>query len=326
MNVQVLAPGLQATVQDAGRHGWRHLGVGRSGALDPYSRAVANLLVGNAAEAPVLEFALAGPRLHFERAARVAIAGATCEARVGDVPIPGWRPVDLPAGSELRLGRCVEGARAYLAVAGGWSVPGILGSASTDLRGGFGGAHGRALVAGDALTSGDGPAIACDTPRVASWWIDPTPDLDVRRTTVVRVLAGSHACEPADGLFANAWRVGSASNRQGLRLEGPALAIAAGNGDDGHAVSEPVAPGTVQLPADGQPIVLLADAQSHGGYPRIAHAISSDLPRLAQLRPGDTLRFASCTQARALQLRREQGARLQRIALAIQGRRWGTRR
>src|SRR5690606_16365375 len=159
MNVQVLAPGLQATVQDAGRHGWRHLGVGRCGALDPYSHAVANLLVGNAADAPVLEFALAGPRRRFERAARIAIAGASCDARVGDLAIPGWRPVDLPAGSVLQPGRCVEGARAYLAVAGGWSVPGILGSASTDLRGGFGGLQGRALVAGDALPTGAGPAI-----------------------------------------------------------------------------------------------------------------------------------------------------------------------
>lgn len=322
MNVQVLAPGLQATVQDAGRHGWRHLGVGQCGALDPYSHAVANLLVGNAADAPVLEFALAGPRLRFERAARIAIAGATCDARVGDIAIPGWRPVDLPAGSVLQPGRCVEGARAYLAVAGGWSVPGILGSASTDLRGGFGGLQGRALVAGDALATGDGPAIACDTPRIAPWWIDPTPDLDVRRTTVVRVLAGAHGSTPADGLCAHAWRVAAASNRQGLRLEGPALPIPGGAGGSGQGVSEPVAPGTVQLPADGQPIVLLADAQSHGGYPRIAHAISCDLPRLAQLRPGDTVRFATCAHGRALQLRREQRARLQRIALAIRERRW----
>ncbi len=322
MTVRVLAPGLQATVQDAGRHGFRHLGVGSAGALDPYSHAVANLLVGNRVDAPVLEAALAGPSLRFERAARIALCGATVDARVGGLAVPGWRPVDLPAGSELRVGRCREGARLYLAIAGGWSVPNLLGSGSTDLRGGFGGMRGRALVAGDVLPVSRTAGPPCETMRIARWWIDPSPDLAFGASTTVRVLPGHDATAPRDALYATSWRVAAASDRQGLRLDGPALVLEP-PASTGRA-SEPVAPGTVQLPAGGQPIVLLGDAQTHGGYPRIGHAIASDLPRLAQLRPGDTVRFSPCTPAEALRLRREQASRLARIALAIGARQWGT--
>lgn len=328
MSVRVIAPGLQATVQDRGRHGFRHLGVGSAGALDPYSHAVANLLVGNPADAPVLEAALAGPSLRFERPARIALCGATNDARVGDVAVPGWRPVDLPAGSELHVGRCRAGARIYLAVAGGWSVPKLLGSGSTDLRGGFGGMRGRALVTGDVLPVARRAEPACDELRIAPWWIDPAPDLDFTSPAIVRLLPGHDATEPADAMCAIAWRVAAASDRQGLRLEGATLeldpASLPGAGRAPERASEPVVPGTVQLPAGGQPIVLLADAQTHGGYPRVGHAIASDLPRLAQLRPGDTVRFAPCTPAEAVRLRREQASRLARIALAVGARQWNT--
>ena len=317
MSVHVLAPGLQATVQDAGRHGWRHLGVGSAGALDPYSHAVANLLVGNATDAPVIEAALVGPSLRFDRAARIALCGATSDARVGATVIPGWRPVDLPAGSELHIGRCSEGARITVAVAGGWSVPKVLGSASTDLRGGFGGMRGRALAEGDRLPVGRSAETGGRALEIAPWWIDPAPDLDFTTPVVVRILPSHDATVPADALCAGSWRVAAASNRQGLRLEGSALALGPSAAPMSQRITEPVAPGTVQLPADGQPILLLAEAQSHGGYPRIGHAIACDLPRLAQLRPGDTVRFTACSAEEAVRLRREQAARLARIALAI---------
>ena len=322
MTALVVAPGLQATVQDAGRHGHRHLGVGSAGALDAYSFAVANLLVGNPPGAAVVEAALAGPTLRFERPVRIALCGAGTDARVGDQPVPGWRPVDLPAGSELRVGRCHRGARSYLAVLGGWSVPAVLGSASTDLRGGFGGVHGRALAAGDRLDVGPHAGIAATQVRVAPWWIDPAPDLDFATPATVRLLPGHDATTPPAALAASTWHVAAASNRQGLRLEGPALSLAPGSSPAAQRLSEPVAPGTVQLPADGQPIVLLADAQSHGGYPRIGHVAACDLPRLAQLRPGDSVRFAPCTAEEALGLRRGQAARIARIGIAIAGRQW----
>lgn len=326
MSVHVLAPGLQATVQDGGRHGYRHLGVGSAGALDPYSHAVANLLVGNAMDAPVIEAALAGPSLRFDRAARIALCGAAVAARVGATEIPGWRPVDLPAGSELHIGRCTEGARITLAIAGGWSVPKVLGSASTDLRGGFGGLRGRALAAGDRLPVGRSVEPAGRALGIAPWWIDPAPDLDFTTPAVVRVLAGHDATVPMDALCNGTWRVAAASNRQGLRLEGPAIALDPSAAPVSQRITEPVVPGTLQLPADGQPILLLADAQSHGGYPRIGHAIACDLPRLAQLRPGDTVRFTACSAVQAVRLRREQAARLARIALAISERERGARK
>ena len=323
MSARVLAPGLHATVQDGGRHGFRHLGVGSAGALDPYSHAVANLLVGNRVDAPVLEAALAGPSLRFERPARIALCGATVDARVADVPIPGWRPVDLPAGSELHVGRCRDGARIYLAVAGGWSVLPLPSRVGTDLRGGFGGMRGRALATGDVLPVARAAEPHCDVVRFAGWWIDPAPDLGLTEPTIVRVLPGHDATRPAEALCATPWRVTAASDRQGLRLEGVGLALDPRSSAGPERVSEPVAPGTVQLPAGGQPIVLLADAQTHGGYPRIGHAIASDLPRLAQLRPGDTVRFAPCTPVEAARLRREQAHRLARIAVAVGARQWG---
>jgi biotin-dependent carboxylase-like uncharacterized protein len=315
MSIRVLAAGALTTVQDAGRHGSRALGVGGAGALDPYAHAIANLLVGNAADAPALEITLTGPRLEFQSNARIALCGAQVDARVGDVAIPGWRPVAVPAGSWLSVGACRDGARAYLAVAGGFRADNVRGSASTDLRGGFGGIAGRALVAGDVLDVGGETSV--DGLHIARWWIDPSPEYDAAPVAIVRVIAGRDATTPANAVFAQEWRVAAASNRQGLRLQGTALQLA----DPGERISEPVAPGTVQLPPDGMPIVLLADAQTHGGYPRIGHAIRADWPRLAQLRPGDRLRFVACTLAQAAQERRQQAQRLARIALAIEARR-----
>ena len=313
--IEVLSPGLQTSVQDLGRVGHRHLGVGSAGALDGYSARVANLLVGNAGDAALLEIALQGPRLRFTRAARSALAGADIDAQVDGVAVPGWRPLDVPAGSALVLGACRRGARAYLACAGGVQVEPVLGSAATDLRGGFGGVAGRCLVAGDVI--GRREAAAVGALAIAPWWIDPTPDLDLDQARPLRILAGRDAVVPADALCGRAWRVTAQSNRQGLRLQGDALAPS----DVGERVSEPVAPGTVQLPPDGQPIVLLGEAQTVGGYPRIGHVIAADLPRLAQRRPGDALAFAAVDAATAHAAACAQRQRLARIALAIGQRR-----
>jgi len=309
MTLTVLAGGLQTTVQDLGRSGHRHLGIGVAGALDAHSLRIGNLLVGNDAGAAALEVTLQGPRLKFGRAVRIAITGADLEAQCDGVALPGWRPIVLPAGCELVLGPCRRGARAYLAIAGGVDVAPVLGSRGTDLRAGFGGLEGRALAAGDTLAIGPASIAAVDAPQVARWWVDPAPDLDFRRSPVLRVLPGRDAA----ALDAQAWRVSAQSNRQGLRLEGTALAPAQG----GERISEPVAPGTVQLPPDGQPIVLLGEAQTIGGYPRIGHVIAADMPRLAQLRPGDEVRFEAVGAATAHGLACAQRARLARIGLAI---------
>lgn len=310
MSVRVLAPGLLTTVQDLGRQGWRHLGVGSAGALDAHAHVLANLLAGNAADAATLEITLAGPTLRFARPTRIALCGADVDARCDGVALPTARPCVLPAGSTLALGAGRRGVRAYLAVAGGFDVAPVLGSRSTDLRGGFGGWEGRALRKGDVLPLAT-HAAEVDAPRVAAWWIDDRPEADPHGA--LRVLAGDDATLPGDAVFRHAWRVAAASDRQGLRLEGDPLRI----DDARERISTPVAPGTIQLPPDGRPIVLLADAQTHGGYPRIGHVIRADWPRLAQLRPGEALRFAPCTAEQAHAAWQHQRHVLARLALRI---------
>lgn len=316
MSLQVLAAGSLTSIQAGGRHGYRHLGVATSGALDTHSLRIGNLLVGNAELAAALEITLQGPRLRFEQATCVAITGADIQARIGERAIPGWRPVLVPAGAELHFGACRRGARAYLALAGGIDVAPVLGSASTDLRAGFGGLAGRALVPGDVLNLVAGLKMDSDEVRIAPWWIDPAPDVEVSGTITVSLLPGSDFLAVDHKLFTAQFRINAASNRQGLRLEGPGLTIA----NPRERISEPVLPGTVQLPPDGQAIVLLADAQTVGGYPRIGHVAKVDWPRLAQLRPGDCLRFQAIDLAAAQAQACRQRQRLARIALAIEQR------
>ncbi len=324
--IDVIAPGLQTTVQDRGRSGHRHLGVGIAGALDAYSARVANRLAGADDDAALLEIALVGPRLRFGAATRIAITGADIEARIGPHVVPGWRPVDVAAGSELVFGACRRGTRAYLAIAGGIGVPRVLGSTSTDLRGGFGGWHGRALRAGDALPFFDAASLAAgrrgddaatpDAPRIARWWLDPTPDLDFDDARTIRVLPGRDATSPSDALCTTRWRVDARADRQGLRLDGAPLVPAT----HGERVSAPVAPGTVQLPPDGRPIVLLGEAQTIGGYPVIAHVIAADLPRLVQRRAGERVRFEPVDAGTATRIACGQRARLARMTLALERR------
>jgi antagonist of KipI len=319
MSFEVIAPGLLTSVQDAGRIGWRACGVGTGGAADRYSFAVANLLAGNDPDTAALEITLTGPTIRLQRATTIALCGATIDAHADGVPLPGWRPIALPAGSVLTLGACRRGTRAYLAFDGGIDVPLVLDSRSTDLRGHFGGNDGRALGIGDVVRLGLAydHMTAPNAPLVATWWIDDDADLDFANSIAVRVLPGSDATTPADALHAQEFVVDAASDRQGLRLGGTALKLA----DAHERISEPVIPGTVQLPPDGRPIVLLADSQTVGGYPRIGHVIAADLPRLAQRRAGQCLRFVPVDHSEAHRINTDQRRRLARIALAIASRR-----
>ncbi len=322
MSLDVLAAGTLTSVQERGRLGARASGVRVGGAADPHSLHVANLLVGNDPGTAALEITLTGPRLRFRRAATIALCGATIDAHADGIALPGWRPIALPAGCVLSLGACRRGARAYLAVDGGIDVPVVLGSRSTDLRGGFGGHAGRALRTGDSLSLGNSstrattlhaPGIAID---IAPWWIDADADLDFADSIAVHFLPGSDATAPVDALATHEFTIDAASDRQGLRLRGMRLQRA----DAGERISEPVVPGTVQLPPDGNPIVLLADAQTVGGYPRIGHVIAADLPRLAQRRAGQHLRFIAIDPQQAHVANAEQRGRRARIALAISAR------
>jgi antagonist of KipI len=255
---------------------------------------------------------LQGPRLQLLRPLRIALTGAPLRARFEGLELPGHRPIELPAGV-LELGGLPTGARSWLAVAGGIDVPPGLGSRSTDLRGGFGGLHGRALQRDDRLSLVAPPGLQCEQPHVARWWVEPEPTWPRRANdpVTVRYRPGSHPGAPA--LARHPWQVSAASNRQGVRLQGDALP-----GGDAGGVSAPVAPGTIQLPADGQPIVLLADAQTVGGYARLGHVIGADLPRLAQCRPGAVLRFVPCDAAAARAAACRLSAQLARMSLMIE--------
>jgi 5-oxoprolinase (ATP-hydrolysing) subunit C len=301
MTIRVLHGGALTTVQDLGRNGWRHLGVAHAGALDPVQAALANRLVGNAPDTAVLELTLSGPTLEIAQPVRIAICGAMIDARFEDTrtqqhAVPCGRPVTLPAGT-LKFGAIRNGLRVWLAVAGGIDVPRVLGSRSTDLRGGFGGIDGRALRAGDTLPLGAHTAIHARTMTAPSWWI--ALDDAALSSSAIRFVPRDTL--EAHALTERAWTVDPRSNRQGLRCAGEAMPSAFA-----ESLSAPVAPGTIQLPPDGQPIVLLADAQTVGGYSRLGHVIAADLPRLAQLRAGDPLRFVAvdAAAARAAALRR----------------------
>lgn len=289
--IRVESPGLLDTVQDGGRRGWQHLGVGVGGAADELSHALANLLAGNPGDAAALEFTLRGPDLRFETEALVAFAGAPFPLQLEDRPAPRWSPFLVRAGERLRIGKATRGLRGYLALAGGLQVPAVLGSAATDLRGGFGGIEGRPLRAGDAL-----PFPHFSGPEPTGWrlpWSGPLPEGPPERP--LRLVPGPQwDCLTADSqrdFLATDFRVDGRSDRMGLRLDGPALALERPL----EMVSAGVATGTLQLPPDGAPILLLADRQTTGGYPRLGEVATADLPWAAQARPGDRLRFALCS-------------------------------
>ena len=283
---EVLSPGLLTTVQDAGRHGFGHLGVPTSGPCDAWSLAVANALVGNDPGAAALETTLLGPELRALRDVVVAVAGADFEAvvRPSGERIASGSSMALHADDVLALGAAVEGARGYIAAAGGIDVPVVLGSRSTCLVASFGGFEGRALRASDLLS------VAASAPgdRLRNGLRWPGRHTPVAGGAV-RVLPGPDS-NPGllAALEATAWSVSPSSDRRGVRLVGEALNAPPAAGE---RLTTGVLPGAIQLPPDGQPIVLLADAQPTGGYPVIGVVIESDLPALGQLGTGDELRF-----------------------------------
>ena len=317
MTVRVERPGLLTTVQDGGRDGLQAQGIGPGGAMDPLALRVANILVANDRNAAALEVTLTGPTLRFEQDALIAVTGASLSPAIDGAALPAGRAIFVHAGAELRFGACTSGCRGYVAFAGGIDVPVVLGSRSTNLRARFGGFEGRALRAGDRIALGN-PAPDANrlrerlAPHDRPWAADgaglsrevsslPRPE------DPVRLLPGADlprlAPEARAALFGSTFRVSPQSDRMGYRLEGVVLSLGAG----GDATSEAVTPGTVQLPPDGNPIILLADRQTTGGYPVIGHVATVDLPAVAQRKPGDALRFApvSLHQAQQALIERE---------------------
>jgi biotin-dependent carboxylase-like uncharacterized protein len=297
-SVEFIDAGAGVSIQDVGRFGHRDIGVPLAGAADSVLLACANALLGLSADAAGLEIALVGPTLRVVGApVRLAMAGDFAPRLLRQdgvaVPLTSWRSLTLHPGDLLTVGSCRSGV-GYLSLAGGCDVPPVLGSRSTYARAGLGGIDGRAPRAGDRLRCGAAQGDERQAPRPF-----------VHAEGPIRVLPGpqdEHFDAATFGRFTGSdWRVTREADRMGLRLEGPALAHLPGEGAD--IVSEAVVPGAVQVPASGQPIVLGVDAQTIGGYAKIATVIGADLPRLAHARPGTVLRFAAVTRDQALAAR-----------------------
>ena len=286
--IEVVKPGTLTTVQDLGRRGFAALGVGAGGALDPWAAAVANLAVGNPPEAALFECTYVGPVLKFTAATVIAAVGAELAG------VPSGRPVTVKAGEVVDCSVLTRGARLYLAVAGGLRVPMVLGGASTMVGARFGGYAGRALAAGDRVVCGGGAAgVAGAAWRLAA----PVPAPGRKDTVEVRLVPGPDWAYifkrfgpggAVRAVEARRFQLSAKSDRMGLRLVGEAFTLPGGAGEQ---VSRPVVPGTVQIPPDGQPIVLMAEGQTIGGYPQLGQVASIDLPRLAQARPGAEIVF-----------------------------------
>lgn len=320
----VAKPGMQTTVQDCGRWGWQSRGVSVAGPMDPWSHRVANALVGNSPDAATLEATLVGPVVEIDVERVMAVVGAHFELTIDGQPLRLDAPVVAPAGSCLRFGRRLRGTRAYLAVAGGIAVPPTLGSRSTHLASAMGGLDGRALKAGDRLLLGNfsrerSASLANNSARSAeesahpagAWGQPSGGPLD--RLTVgptggqmatVRVLPGPHqgrfAAAALDVLQSAPYVIGHNSDRMGFRLEGPVLLHARGTGSTGEFISDATPLGSIQVPASGQPLLLMADRQTTGGYPTIATVITADVPLAGQLGPGDSLSFVVCSPGEAM--------------------------
>lgn len=316
--LSVVAPGIHTTVQDLGRVGYQALGVPVAGALDPVALRLLNRLLGNEPGTAALEFLYQGPTLEVAAdSVRIAAAGSDIEIP-GEAArrIPPWQSLRLTQGTRFRLGATQGTACGYLAIQGGLALASVLGSQSTYTRGRIGGLEGRALRAQDALPLARPAAETRPEVRLSSPPGSAPPD----RVRVVLGPQDAHFTEAAVATFlSESFTVSKDADRMGLRLDGPELAHAQGY----NITSDGIATGAIQVPGSGRPIVMLADHQTTGGYPKIATVISADLPAVGRLRPGDSLRFRAVATTEAEAARRRLEADIERrgrsLAPAIEG-------
>lgn len=349
--MKVVKAGLLTTLQDLGRDGYRSSGISSGGAMDSYALRIANLLVGNEEGEAGLEITLVGPELAIETDLLIAVCGAYMEPTIDGEELPMWRPVFVPRGAVLRFGRAVSGCRVYVAAAGGFGVARELGSRSTDVRAALGGLAGRRLAAGDALPCGAGQSAAAPSRWAAAWrtalsrlgeaaataphgagrrlpwaaapWYAPPAAYgggDGEAGIVLRAMPGSEygqfSVAAREALFRERYIIAPASDRMGCRLIGTPLARMS----RAELLSHGVTPGAVQVPPGGGPIILAADCQTTGGYPKIAHVATVDMPLLAQAKPGDAIRFQPVSLAEAQRLDRQREQDIRMLAAAIRSR------
>src|SRR5262245_11799651 len=320
MSLIVERAGFFTSVQDLGRTGFRQFGVSSGGALDCFGLRVANLLVGNDEGATGLEITAGGLQLRFEDERVVAWCGGEFDVQIVSTPLPAGHAAHAHAGERLKFGRPQIGCRCWLAVSGGIDVAVVLGSRSTDLRAQFGGFEGRKLRGGDVLPLASCPRSLAPVTDISSWtaphdWVSPA-----KTKPILRFIRGvdwrRFNASTLQRLTSEAFVVSPDSDRMGVRLDGPEMK----RGDQSDLISEAVAPGTIQVPPSGKPILLLGDCQTIGGYPKIAHVITVDLGIAAQLHAGDNVRFleVSLQDAHRLLLERERDFDRFRIGVSLQ--------
>ncbi len=298
MSIKIIIPGALSTVQDAGRYGYQAMGFSPSGAADQRALRQANRLVGNDTGEAVIEMTLLGMTVQFSRRCLIAITGADMTPYQNGKPVEAYQTLEVEAGDYLSMGAAKNGCRAYLAVSGGFDLPRVMGSLSTNLKCGIGGFCGRKLKSGDIIPLKDRREEL------------PETRLKLERPQYPDEIILRFVWGPQDDMFddeakrsfiSSPYRVQPASDRMGLRLEGQALKAVGGV----DIISDGIALGSVQIPANGQPIVLLADHQTTGGYVKIGTVISSDIPAAAQAIPGNILRFEPVTVEQAQKIAAE---------------------
>ena len=308
--IQVVQAGLLTSIQDLGRWGFGRFGMPVAGAMDEYAARLANILLGNDENAPVLEMTLMGPVLEFDAELLFAIAGANLQPRLNGRAIELWTVQKAGPGDRLQFAGPLEGCRAYLAVGGGVEIEEVMGSASTYLRGKLGGYAGRALQKGDLLA-----CCARPSERREQGLSIPREYRPEYRNNIRVILGPQDDAFTAQGLdtFLSAeYRVSNEADRMGYRLEGPKIE----HHESADIISDGIALGAIQVPAHGTPIIMLADRQTTGGYTKIANVISVDIPSVSQMKPGDALTFEPVSIETAQQLyrkRREQLADLRKM-------------
>jgi len=288
-----------STLQDLGRYGYSHLGISVAGAADRLSLRIANLLVGNDENAPALEMTLLGATLEFDERCVVALTGADCDAKLATSLLHLAEAVEVPAGAVLKCGSMRTRARCYLAVQGGFNVPRVMGSTATDVRGGFGGFEGRRLKAGDLL-----PVRSRGSARTRR--LKPGALDAVSRQDAIRLTRGAQqewfGPEAFATLFSSPYSISDQSDRTGLRLQGQPLQPR----QKSQLLTDGIPLGAMQVPQDGQPIILFVDQQTTGGYPKIANVIMADMHHVGQLQPHQQVRFREVSIPQAIALLRAQ--------------------
>ncbi len=317
--IRILKPGFYASVQDTGRFGYLSDGVGRCGAMDALALKIGNAAIGNPDTAAAVEFTFGGFEVEATRDIEICIGGSPIQAKIDGKPIHRWWAQTLPKGQRLSVGPCASGMRSYLCVAGGIDVPTVLGSKSTDLKGGFGGLSGRLLKAGDVLDVG----AAYKGREMRPKGLSPRefPDL-FRDFTVCPTLRFIPAREWEDLNTANQrkfldeeWAISPDSNRVGYRLNGVQICPKVHK----EMLSHGILPGTIQLPPSGQPVVQMRDANTAGGYPKLGKVIEADMSVLAQVPIGKSIRFTPCSIDEAKIALRTQNAQSDRVRNIMNG-------